>query len=166
MSRTISVRLAGVLLIALLSLNGCSDLLEPKVFGDLTPETFFSSESDFNHAVIALYNPFTTDWGTVDQGDGTWYAALYNADPKSYLIRSMITTDEMYTWWTPHNQFSNFTWGAASKSGDFAPTYAKIRYVARATDVIDKIEKAEVNVPDNIRNRYVAEAKTLRAWLM
>ncbi|WP_243663461.1 RagB/SusD family nutrient uptake outer membrane protein [Rhodothermus marinus] len=42
----------------------------------------------------------------------------------------------------------------------------KIRYVARATDVIDKIEKSTASVPEHIKARYIAEAKVLRAWMM
>ena len=142
--------------------TSCSDILEPEVYDSLTPQNFFQSEADFNHAVSAIYNAFITDWGTTDQGAGQWYAALYNADPKSYLIRSEITTDELFTPWYP--DFTQFTWGSATLQGD--ANYAKIRYVARATDVIDKIQKSDAKVPESVKKRYIAEAKTLRAWLM
>lgn len=156
--------LAAVGFGAVVLASGCSDLLEPEVYGDLTPETFFSSEADFNSAVAALYNPFIADWGTQDGGAGTWYASLYNADPKTYLMRSMTTTDELYSPWS--TTFDMFEWGPATFNGGEGPTYAKIRYVARATDVIDKIENSESNVPAEIRARYVAEAKAIRGWLM
>jgi len=145
-------------------LLGCSDLLEPEVYSELTPKTFFSSEADFNSAVVALYNAFSTDWGNVDQGDGQWYAALYNHDRKTYWARSEITTDEYATGWDP--TFTTFAWGPATFSGVEASDYMKIRYVARATDVIDKIQKSSANVPEHIKTRYIAEAKVLRAWLM
>jgi hypothetical protein len=142
----------------------CKDALEPQVFGALTPETFFSSEADFKNALIALYAPFSADWGSTDQGVGTWYAALYNADPKTYWARSETTTDEMFSPWDP--TFTGFTWGPATFAGGQAPDYAKIRYVARATDVIDKIQQSKANVPDAVKAQYVAEAKALRGWLM
>lgn len=147
----------------------CSDLLEPKVYGELAPETFFSSESDMNQALIALYSPFTTDWGTDDPGDGVWSAALYNADPKSYLGQSMTTTDELYA--PDHPNFNNFTWGPATMtidgSGDvFAATFVKSRFVARATDVIFQIENSEADVPQEVKDRLIAEARVLRGWLM
>lgn len=144
--------------------SGCSDLLEPEVYGALTPETFFSSEEDFKSAVVALYAPFTTNWGNTDLGVGQWYASLYNADPKTYWARSEITTDELHTPWAP--TFTNFEWGPATFAGDQASDYTKIRYVARATDVIDKIQNSRANVPAEVKARYVAEAKALRAWLM
>lgn len=154
----------AVLLAIPILISSCSDILEPKVYGDLTPETFFSSEADFRNAIAALYNPFITDWGTQDAGAGAWYAALYNADPKTYVMRSTITTDEMFSSWVP--DFTDFNFGPATLQGDIASTYAKIRYVARATDVIDKIEKSEAEVPDDVKAEYIAEAKTVRAWLM
>lgn len=145
-------------------LAGCSDLLEPKVYGDLTPNNFFSSEADFRSAVVALYNAFGTDWGTRDQGAGTWYTSLYNHDPKSYWARSEITTDELFTGWSP--TFTNFNWGPATFSGGQAADYAKIRYVARATDVIDKIGTAQGSFSPAVKEQYIAEAKALRGWLM
>jgi hypothetical protein len=45
------------------------------------------------------------------------------------------------------------------------PTYPKIRFVARATEVIDKIPQVTA-VPELVRNKYLAQAKCLRAWLM
>ncbi|SMO50097.1 Starch-binding associating with outer membrane [Gracilimonas mengyeensis] len=155
------VGLSGLLMTA------CSDMLEPEVYGDLTPDTFFSSESDFDQAVVALYSPFTSDWGFSDPGDNVWSAALYNADPKSYLGQSMVTTDEMYA--PDHAVFNNFTWGPATftmEGNVFAATYIKSRFIARATDVIEQIETSEADVPQDVRDRYVAQARTLRAWLM
>ena len=144
--------------------SSCKDALEPQVFGALTPETFFSSEADFKNALVALYAPFSADWGSTDQGVGIWYASLYNADPKTYWARSETTTDEMFSPWDP--TFTGFTWGPATFASGQAPDYAKIRYVARATDVIDKIQQSKANVPDAVKAQYVAEAKALRGWLM
>jgi hypothetical protein len=140
----------------------CSNVLEPQVYDSLTPQNFFSSEADFNHAVVAIYNAFIADWGTQDQGANQWYTSQYNADPKSYLIRGEIITDEANTpFWV---DYTRYTWGPSTLIGD--AIYAKIRYVARATDVIDKIQNSDADVPDVIKNRYIAETKALRAWLM
>lgn len=147
-------------------LAGCSNVLKPKVYTNLTPNNFFSSAADFNNAVIALYNPFTSNWGTQDQGLAQWYAALYNADIKTYLMRSEVTTDEMHSPWDAN--LINFTFGPATYQvgNGSAPTYAKISYVAKATDVINNISKSTANVPASVKNEYLAEAKCLRAWLM
>lgn len=146
----------------ILVLGGCGDLLDPEVYGDLTPETFFSNEEDFKNAVVALYAPFSTHWGNTDQGVGEWYNNLYNHHTTTYWARSEIPTDEMFSPWDP--VFNNFDWGPTTFNGD--PTYTKIRYVARATDIIDKIETSSAPISDAVRARYEAEARTLRAWLM
>jgi len=156
---------APVLLITTLS---CEEELEPVIYSDLTGENFFKTEEDLNNAVIALYNSFSTNWGTTDQGVDTWYACLYNIDMKTYVTRSMITTDELYVNPNWDANLVNFTWGPSTYSfvnSGTEPTYPKIRFVARATEVIDMIPKA-TEVPEIVRNKYLAESKVLRAWLM
>lgn len=156
-------RLLGVLLgfsILLAVGYGCDDLLEPKVYQDLTPDSFFKTQEDFNSALAALYNPFITDWGTSDPGSGQWTAALYNADPKSYLFRGEVSTDVFFTpWWS---DYTNFSWGPSTTDH----VYPKIRYVARATDVINTMEESQAEISPDVKARFIAEAKTLRAWLM
>jgi hypothetical protein len=168
-NKIVSLIFLGTLLI---HSTGCKKELDAKVFNNLTPDNFFQTEDDLNSAVIALYNPFTSHWGTIDQGapDGkggnVWYAALYNSDNKTYLARSIITTDEIpANVWDANLQ--NFTWGPAtfSLTTGTEPTYAKIRYVARATEVISKIPLAS-KASDVVKAKYLAEAKTMRAWLM
>ncbi|HEY9044318.1 MAG TPA: RagB/SusD family nutrient uptake outer membrane protein [Ohtaekwangia sp.] len=151
------------LAVTLAPLTGCDDALETKVYTQVSPENFFKTEADFNVAVVALYSPFSTNWGMTDPGDGTWYNSLYNADNKTYLMRSILTTDEVVNGWDPN--LENFTFGPSTWSGTNETVYYKIRYVARATDVINKISNA-TGVSETIRNKYVAEAKVMRAWLM
>ena len=147
--------------------TSCEKELEPVIYSDLTPDNFFKTEEDLANAVIALYNSFSTNWGTTDQGVNIWYASLYNIDMKTYVTRSMITTDELYVNPNWDANLVNFTWGPATYSISSAtePTYPKIRFVARATEVIDMIPKA-TDVAPIVRNKYLAEAKVLRAWLM
>jgi hypothetical protein len=146
-------------------LTNCEDQLTPVIYSDLTPEIFYKTPEDFNNAVVSLYNAFLTDWGTTDIGDGMWYTSLYNCDRKSYWCRSMLTTDELYLnpSWDPN--LVNFTWGPSTYSGGEEPTYPKVRYIARATGIIDQIEKS-TTVNENIKMQFLAEAKVLRAWLM
>lgn len=147
----------------LVPLASCDDALETKVYTQVSPENFFKTEADFNVAVVALYSPFSTNWGMTDPGDGVWYNSLYNADNKTYLMRSILTTDEMVNGWDPN--LENFTFGPSTWSGSNETVYYKIRYVARATDVINKISNATGGT-EEVRKKYVAEAKVLRAWLM
>ncbi len=149
--------------ILLLSGSSCKKQLEPKVYQEISEVNFFKTEDDFNAALIALYDQFSTDWGTTDPGVNTWYASLYNTNVKTYLTRSEITTDEMTNAWDAN--LKNFTWGASTWQGGDEPNYAKIRYIARATGIIDKILNSSLDNQD-VKNKYVAEAKILRAWLM
>jgi starch-binding outer membrane protein, SusD/RagB family len=156
------------LVIALMALStvlitGCKKQLESKVYSQLTPDNFYQSEGDINAAVITLYIPFTSNWGNNDPGTGTWYAALYNADIKTYLLRTLGTTDELSTDWDAN--LVNFTFGPSTWVNDQEATYYKIRYVAKATEVIDAIGKT-TSVSDAVKKNYIAQAKALRAWLM
>src|SRR4030042_6337205 len=100
--------------VILLSHISCEKELEPVIYSDLTPDNFFKTEEDLNNAVIALYNSFSTNWGTLDQGVDYTYASLYNIDMKTYVTRSMITTDELYVNPAWDANLVNFTWGAST----------------------------------------------------
>ncbi|MDR1502203.1 MAG: RagB/SusD family nutrient uptake outer membrane protein [Prevotella sp.] len=142
--------------------SSCDDLLETKNFSDMSPENFFLSEGDIDAAVTGIYLPITTNWGYGDGGTGGWYSALLCADLKSYYPKSMITTDEALAY-DLSNIFNEFNWGPAD--GDLPHTYHVIRFVARATDIINQIEQSNA-ATEEIRERYIAETKTLRAYYM
>lgn len=143
--------------------SSCKKALETKVYSQLTPQTFYKSEGDINAAVTALYAPFSTNWGSTDLGNGTWYASLYNADIKTYLFRSIASTDEIATDWDQN--IVNFTWGSSTWAGSNEATYYKISFVAKATEVMEAINNSST-VNDAVKKGYIAQAKTLRAWLM
>jgi hypothetical protein len=146
---------------------GCKKQLETKVYSVLTPDNFYQSEADANAALITLYVPFTSYWGNPDPGNNTWYAALYNADIKSYLSKSLVSTDELYNEGSGANtaDLFNFTWGPSTWTGANDAVYAKVTYVARATEIITAISNSSA-VSDAVKKSYVAQAKTLRAWIM
>ncbi len=167
-------KIIGVALIlfaagGLFSVTSCNKTLTTKVYSQLTPQNFYQSDADAFAALVTLYVPFTSYWGNVDPGNGTWYAGLYNADIKTYLSKSLIGTDEIYNVGTDVNTSNlfNFTWGASTwtlSSGNEA-NYDKISYVAKATEVINDIGNS-TNISAASKNLYIAEAKALRAWLM
>lgn len=151
--------------------SACDDMLEPKVFMDISSENFFETEGDCDAALTGLYAPLHSagGWGYSDIGtaDWDWYASLYSQDAASYYLRCMLSTDELAGYFislTGAVQEYNFgpsTWSMSSSS----VVYNIIRFVARATDAIDRIDKAG-NVNELVRERYVAEAKVLRAYYM
>jgi hypothetical protein len=143
-------------------LTSCDDLLETKNFTDMSPYNFFKSEGDMDAAVTGIYLPCTTNWGYSDGGTGKWYNALFNADINAYYPAGMVTTD-IVRHYTSHT-YDEFNVGP-STGGAIDNTYNIIRFVARATDIIDQISKSS-GATEDIRNRYIAETKTLRAFYM
>ena len=152
-----------LLLAATVLLGSCKKMLETKVYSQLTPQNFYQSEGDANAALITLYIPFSSNWGNVDPGSNTWYASLYNADIKTYLLHSVASTDEISTDWDAN--LTNFTWGPSTWTGANDPTYYKISYVAKATEIIQAIGNTG-SLTDAVKKSYIAQAKTLRAWQM
>jgi hypothetical protein len=151
--------------------TSCEKQLEQKVYSSLTPDNFYKSEGDANAALMTLYIPFTSYWGNNDPGTGinnpTWYAGLYNADIKSYLSKSLVSTDEIYNEGGGANtaDLFNFTWGPDTWTGANDAVYYKVSYVAKAAEVIYAIGKSDA-LSEAVKKSYIAQAKTLRAWLM
>lgn len=142
--------------------TSCDDLLETKNYTDISPNNFFQTEGDMDAAVTGLYIPCSTNWGYSDGGTGGWYNALYNADINAYYPSGMVTTDiaRHYSSYI----YDEFNVGP-STGGAIVSTYNIIRFVARATDVIKRISDSSGATPE-IRDRFIAETKTLRAFYM
>jgi starch-binding outer membrane protein, SusD/RagB family len=154
----------------LLMFTNCKKQLQLEVFSSLTPDNFYQSEGDANAALMTLYIPFSSYWGNPDPGTGsanTWYAALYNADIKTYLSKSLISTDEIYNEGSGANtaDLFNFNFGPDTWQGTNDAVYYKISYVAKATEVINAIGNS-ASLSDAVKKSYIAQAKTLRAWLL
>ena len=147
--------------------TSCKKQLETKVYSQLTPDNFYQSQGDANAALMTLYIPFTSYWGNPDPGSGQWYAALYNADIKSYLSKSLVSTDEIYNEGGGANtaDLFNFTFGPDTWKGTNDAVYYKISYVAKATEVIEALGKSAA-LSDAVKKSYIAQAKALRAWQM
>ena len=161
MIRFFSYITLSVLLLSI-SLVSCDDLLETKNYTDISPSNFFQTEGDMDAAVTGLYVPCTTNWGYTDGGTGVWLNALFNADINAYYPAGMVTTDiaRHYSSYA----YDEFNVGP-STGGAIVSTYNVIRFVARATDVINRISNSSGATAD-IRERYIAETKTLRAFYM
>jgi len=166
-NRTTNLTKYPVLLLSCFALiiagSGCKKAIETKVYSQISPSNFYKTESDINAAVVVIYSPFSSNWDQTDLGNGQQSASLYNADIKTYMLKSMMCTDEASTDWDQN--ITNYTWGPATYQGLGNSVYPFITYVAKATDVIANIQKV-TSVSDAIKNKYIAETKVLRAWLM
>ena len=154
--------LLGLLLCPVLFVS-CDDMLETKNFTDMSPGNFFNTEGDMDAAVVGIYLPCSTDWGYTDGGTGGWYHCIFNADINAYWPTGMLTTDIMRPYSTSH-PYDQFIVGP-STGGAINEAYNVIRFVARATDVINQISRSS-GATEAIREKYIAETKTLRAFYM
>lgn len=150
------------LLLCGVTVISCDDMLETKNFTDVSPSNFFKTEGDISAAVTGLYLPCTTNWGYTDGGTGVWLNALFNADRNAYYPAGMMTTDVVCSYTS--NIYDEFNVGPSS-GGAIESTYNVIRFVARATDIINQISQSS-GATEKIRNRFIAEVKTLRAFYM
>lgn len=146
------------------TVTACDDMLETENFTDMVADNFFQSEGDFDAAVTALYLPLTVNWGYSDGGTGAWLNALFNADQNAMLPGNEYTTDEMRSYSDGH-EYMEFLVGPSTSWGPIISTFNMMRFIARATDVIDRIGNSTASTQE-VRDRYVAEAKTLRAYYM
>lgn len=156
--------MAAVALLGGSAFTSCDDALETKNFTDMSPVNFFKSESDFDAAVTGLYVPLTTNWGYGDGGTGGWYNAIYCADNSAYLAAGMKSTDIMRSYATAGDEWEDFLVGPAT-GGALTSCYNVIRFVARATDIINQIQNSN-GATEAIRAKYMAETKALRAFYM
>lgn len=151
-----------IMILTTLIFVSCKDSLQPEIYTDLSENNFFKTEADIKSALTPLYGLLGTDWGATDPGTGL-YLMNFNVALWGYDNITRLMTDQVSdTWWLPYSQY---TFGPATDEKDIRMQhYGKLRFVARATDVIDKISKAPLN--DNLKAKYIAEAKVLRALIM
>jgi hypothetical protein len=162
MNSKIKGLMLSVMALSAVTFSSCDDILETKNFTDISPSNFYNSESDIDAALTGIYLPCTTNWGYSDGGTGGWYNALFNSDMGAYLPAGMLSTDIMRPY-SDGNNYEEFTVGPAN-TGALTNTYNVLRFIARATDVIDNIENSSVT--ESVRNKYAAEARTLRAYYL
>lgn len=144
------------------ALGACDDILETKNFTDMTPENFFKNDKDVDAAMTALYTPIDVNWGYSETGD-SWYNALYNADANSYLTASFRSSDEMDSYWDLE-AYTNFTIGPSGAT--LQSVYNMARYISRITNIIENVETKCPAITQESRMKWLAEAKTLRAFYM
>ncbi len=143
-------------------ISGCKKELESKMFDQLSPANFPQNEADIKTALTPFYTMFTTDWGVSDPDKDSYYFA-FNPAYLGYDWLTRIMTDQAFDTW--YSSWSMYTFGPSTQlSNNSESFYNRIRFVARATDIIDKISNAPVT--DLVKEKYLAEAKALRAWYM
>lgn len=145
-----------IFLVALIAcmLTGCE--LERMDYSLISPETFLKNEEDAGYLVTACYNDIK------NQGDaGFW--SCYNGE--SFLLNPEMTTDILTCNWGDGG-----TWSGMNEL-KYTPTVGRVldlydsyNLISKYTLNIDRIENLPM-VNDGLKERYIAEIKTIRAWL-
>lgn len=138
--------------------SSCKDELMPKVYSQLTTENFPKTESDVNAMLTSIYAIFGPNFGVSDVSTGEGMQGLY-CSMYSWYHLSSASTDEIVDQWFSEYKLS---WGSAFDTYDFL--YGRVQFVARATDLLNIIEKTDLT--DSFKKSATAETKTLRAWVM
>lgn len=141
----ISYKMYGFLLC--FSLLSCEDFLEETPHSFLAPENFYNNENDAFAALVGAY-------------------AGLGVGSNNFLSRRLhyltwFPSDEAYTLTlAPQRQLDNFTF--AADHVDVKQTWSQMYdAIIRANVVIERVSLIEMS--DNLKQQYIAEAKFLRA---
>jgi len=135
-----------LLSVLLLMFSSCEEFLqeEPKNF--INPETFYSNQKDAESGLDGIYAIYRQQGLFIGQS-----LAFVNHMLSDYTYPwTFVGFEADYNFPSNMNQMK-WIWGA---------NYDGIK---RATSYIDILENKDVNYPESIKNRYVAEAKFIRA---
>src|SRR5882762_10248020 len=136
-----------------LSSLSCEKSLKPDVYSSLSTSTFFKSASDASAAVTAMYT------GMVG---GNNYEAGWSGSNNGWLIQSSMETDEtVCSWgwpgWKRMNQLQ-----FSIDDGVITGIYSYMMpYISQITMDIAAI--SSINMDADLKARYIAELKALRA---
>lgn len=143
----------NIILAFALLVFSCEDNLEPKVYDQITPENFLKSETDVKTAVTGVYSEFrgVSEWGR------------YKTSLGSILLMQEMPTDENGTPPSYYTAYTDFMWQLGGYGITEIFDYL-IPAVTKATSMIERIRDAKVS--DEIKARYIAELRTVRAFWM
>jgi hypothetical protein len=148
--KTPIIKFKAICLISCLSVffNSCEKGLESKVFGQFSASTFFQTPSDAQAAVTASYRGMFL------------YNRGYNSG-NDYVRQSCLSTGELtYDFVNGGIPYSNLD----LKEDNSQLTNLYIVGMPIISDVTIDIDKiSEMQIDDNLKTRYIAELKALRA---
>lgn len=139
-----------ILLFVLLSLSCSKTFLDEKPQDFISPDNYLTNEAQSKILLSGVYNSLD-------------FIGTSNENQKMFPLQLETTTDDVYdsqpwhntTEWARGQGNSNSPWAKWKWDLDF-------QGISRANVFIDGMAKATFSSAD--RNRYVAEAKFLRAW--
>ncbi|HZL10074.1 MAG TPA: RagB/SusD family nutrient uptake outer membrane protein [Prolixibacteraceae bacterium] len=140
-----------ILLIISISIifSGCEGSLEPQVFDQIAPQSFFKTESDFKAAVTGIYHKYRQHtWGSYNFAQNSWWAN--NEGQTDEFDCNWGWTDEQQFLWTAS------TGWATAFYGIYIPA------VSQSTALIARLNSSEV--AESVKKEYMAEVRCMRAF--
>ncbi|MCL3779261.1 RagB/SusD family nutrient uptake outer membrane protein [Prolixibacteraceae bacterium JC049] len=137
--------------LALFMCVGCSDNgLEPQNYDRLTPENFPQSDGDIEAALTAIYNDM-----------GEYWAHRY-IDNSQLIVNELPTDMLISAWGGGWQEKDRFLW--TQNTGFVKSLYfGYSKAITKATLLLDLLNKSEI-ANEELKNRFIAEARTLRAY--
>lgn len=154
------------ILALILSASSCKkDVLKPEIYDQFSETNFLKTEADIQSAITPFYSLFGTDWGAFDIASNR-YMGSFNVALGGLDWSTSKLTDQMYDVWQ-NPPLGMYAFGPATFNSRSNQTvfYSRIQFVARATKLIDLINKLE-GVNQQVKNQYLGELKCMRGWLM
>jgi hypothetical protein len=146
MGRSIKILLTIVL--SLLFFTNCEDQLDKSPLGELTSETFYNNEADFEAASLAPYSTILNLY--YEQFGRGWFAGIWMPDDDSRNERGNDNVEEFI--WLPDNGDFRWVWETS------------YRGIMRSNVILDRLPVAEGFADEDNKPRYEAEAKFIRAY--
>ncbi|MER3374970.1 MAG: RagB/SusD family nutrient uptake outer membrane protein [Allomuricauda sp.] len=139
-------------------LVSCSDILEKEPLASISESNAYITADDAEKAMTAAYHPLTgNNWCCGNYGNGGFmHWVLGNVASDDTEKGGESGSDQLYA-----QQVSLFNIPADNDATRFAWANQYIG-VHRANLVLDKI--LDIEMDESLKNRYLAEAKFLRAW--
>ena len=140
---------SGLFLLLTVTFTMCKRELELKPLGELTEQTFYQTEADFEAASLSPYSTMLTYY--FDQAGSGWYQSVLWPDD-DVTVRSNGNDDVEDFNWLPGN--GNFTsiWQTSYKG------------VQRANVILEQLPLAQKFADPTKKARFEGEAKFMRAY--
>lgn len=142
--------------------SSCKENFDPQLYGSLSPSTFPSTESEYTLYMMELYKPFQANWGySALSWENNFFGFEYGT-----VVEFDLASDLMppYTNWGGQWEGLSTCNFAFLKQQGRSSHFEKVRFVTRATKIIDDIEKS--TIADAPKKQLIAEAKMARGWIM
>ncbi len=145
---------------------GCNKNFDPVIKGQLTPDVFPKSNSDWNLYTLATYEPFGGRYQYYNAAANGQKTNFFFSYEYGHVVEFDGPTDLIASFTDWGGLFAGFTTADFSflKTQDQQSHFEKVRYITRMTKIIDDLQKS--NLPTAVKTEYIAEVRTGRAITM